>query len=278
MLREKSHLQSAHEYAKLGYPVLPLVPGKKVPLCAHGLKEASCNPARIAAWWRKWPTANIGLRTDCLVVLDIDPGGRLPEDLRQAIRELRPPIQKTPRGYHVFLRLPEGKAWKPSVSKIAAGVDIRVGPGSYVVVSPSIVDGHMYTFLRPLRPPEEIPFPPPELAQLLDARKLPQPRLGIRIPPPATRPLLETGPIYEGTRNDTLFRLGCRLRYLGYRDAEIEHELLRVNGTCCVPPLPHREVLAIVRSVCRYPLGLSPLCVPQRTRMAQNDIRLHRYV
>jgi hypothetical protein len=50
----------------------------------HGVKDATCNPARILAWWTRHPQANIGLacghRFD---VLDVDgPAGA------QAIRTL----------------------------------------------------------------------------------------------------------------------------------------------------------------------------------------------
>jgi hypothetical protein len=106
-------------YAARGIPVLPLhyplphhsglqpVPGDQRPpvrtscscrdpgcgqpakhplgtLVPHGVKEATCNRARILAWWTRHPQANIGLATGhAFDVLDVDgPAGA------QAIREL----------------------------------------------------------------------------------------------------------------------------------------------------------------------------------------------
>ncbi len=42
-------------------------------LVPHGLKEATCNRARVLAWWSRYPKANIGLATGQLFdVLDLD--------------------------------------------------------------------------------------------------------------------------------------------------------------------------------------------------------------
>jgi hypothetical protein len=53
-------------------------------LVPHGVKDATCNRARILAWWARHPQANIGLATGHLFdVLDVDgPTGT------QAIQEL----------------------------------------------------------------------------------------------------------------------------------------------------------------------------------------------
>jgi hypothetical protein len=53
-------------------------------LVLHGLKEATCNRARVLAWWTRHPQANIGLATGHRFdVLDVDgPAGA------QAIQEL----------------------------------------------------------------------------------------------------------------------------------------------------------------------------------------------
>src|SRR2546428_209782 len=54
-------LAAALTYAAGGLPVLPLA--DKVPRNSGGLTNASSDPAVIAEWWRRWPTANIGVRT-----------------------------------------------------------------------------------------------------------------------------------------------------------------------------------------------------------------------
>src|SRR3954451_3852186 len=81
-------LVAALSYAVAGWPVLPLHtprPGgacscarhdcaspAKHPRTEHGLNDASTDPGQIAAWWRHWPDANVGVRTGELVVIDID--------------------------------------------------------------------------------------------------------------------------------------------------------------------------------------------------------------
>ena len=77
-------------YARRGWPVLPLhtatphgctcqqercTSAGKHPRTPHGLHEASQDPEQIRAWWRRWPAANIGIRTGRdagLLVLDLD--------------------------------------------------------------------------------------------------------------------------------------------------------------------------------------------------------------
>src|SRR6266508_4022818 len=45
----------------------------KHPRTPHGLHDATAEPARVAAWWRRWPQANIGLATGARFdVLDVD--------------------------------------------------------------------------------------------------------------------------------------------------------------------------------------------------------------
>src|SRR5690349_6247475 len=71
--RADALLLSALDYARrLGLRVLPLQPGRKIPLggarcCdgthANGSTTASTDPGLVADWWRAHPTANVGLAT-----------------------------------------------------------------------------------------------------------------------------------------------------------------------------------------------------------------------
>ena len=100
----------AHQYAELGGAGFPLhwpTSGGcscrhldcgsvgKHPIVTHGLKEASSNSAQIASWWRRWPSANVGIVTGAIsgiVVLDVDPrhGGNEALAALEAERELLP--------------------------------------------------------------------------------------------------------------------------------------------------------------------------------------------
>ena len=48
-------------YARVGIPVFPLMPGKKVPATKHGKDDATTDLRVIRSWWRRNPNHNIGL-------------------------------------------------------------------------------------------------------------------------------------------------------------------------------------------------------------------------
>jgi hypothetical protein len=65
----------------------------------------------------------------------------------------------------------------------------------------------------------------------------------------------DSGPIGEGGRNDTLFRLGCRLRACGLTADEILATVRVVNRSRCKPPLEDGEVEAIAKQAAGYERG-----------------------
>jgi hypothetical protein len=150
---------AALTYANLGYRVLPLhhppvtnsIQGPEMlcscgdracgaigkhPLTAHGLNDATSDPAKLARWWRRWPQANIGLVTgEVADVLDIDgPAGRAALRRFAADHDLRleGPLVRTGSGWHIYLA-PTGTGNRAS---LLPHVDWR-GRGGYVVAPPS---------------------------------------------------------------------------------------------------------------------------------------------
>jgi putative DNA primase/helicase len=67
---------------------------------------------------------------------------------------------------------------------------------------------------------------------------------------PASPPLPDD--IEQGNRNALLFRQACRLRRLGYNEAEIASALAGINQQRCHPPLEASEIDTIARSASRY--------------------------
>jgi hypothetical protein len=66
---------AAARLAAAGVPVFPCVPGEKRPLTSRGFHDAATDPAQVSAWWRRWPTANIGVptgRSSGVEVVDVD--------------------------------------------------------------------------------------------------------------------------------------------------------------------------------------------------------------
>jgi hypothetical protein len=151
--------ERAVEYASRGIPVLPLrgklprIPAAHRPgdpayqQCkgecgreGHGVHDATCDPDQVRQWWRRWPGANIGLRTGVAFdVIDVDgPQGR-----RSLERFLAEHAGGTPIG-GPRVRTGSGAGWhlyvaptgQPDHIGVLLGVDYRAA-GRYVVAPPS---------------------------------------------------------------------------------------------------------------------------------------------
>jgi hypothetical protein len=73
-------------------------------------------------------------------------------------------------------------------------------------------------------------------------------------------PTLETGFIYEGDRDDRLFRLAAKWRRAGATEDDLANRLRAENRRLCKPPLDDSQVLKIARSAACIAVGsLDPL-------------------
>jgi Bifunctional DNA primase/polymerase, N-terminal len=153
-------------------------------LVPHGVKDATCNRARILAWWTRHPQANVGLATGHRFdVLDVDgPAGT------RAIRALAAkhglqssgPLVHTGGGdWHVYLS-PTGLG--NASPQGLAHVDWR-GRGGYVVAPPSRhASGRPYHWV-PGRDLEVQPGPVPAvLLERLQPRHLQRPTGPVQLP------------------------------------------------------------------------------------------------
>jgi hypothetical protein len=309
-------------YAARGIPVLPLhypllhrtglqlVPGDRKPvvgtgcscrdpgcgqvakhplgsLVPHGVTDATCNRARILAWWTRHPQANIGLATGHLFdVLDVDgPAGA------QAIRELAadhglqssgPLVRTGGGGWHYYVT-PTGLG-----NASPAGleyVDWR-GRGGYVVVPPSRhASGHPYQWLagRDLdTPPGQVPVVLLERLQPRQRQRLPGPD---QLPAASDRPgdryaraalaeelaRVATAPV--GQRNRQLWESTRNLYNLVVTGAldhrEVDQGLLQAAERCGLlteEPRQTRRTLASGRQVgLAHPGRPRSLALPERT-------------
>ena len=237
-------LSAALRYADLGYPVFPCAPGGKVPITAHGFKDATTDAAQIEAWWTEYRDANIGIPTAGLIVIDVDGADNpWPGDPDKSQDLARAPISFTPNGgRHYIFKQPPGKAWKNTTGAIAPDVDTRAD-GGYFMASPSVVNGKAYRWAETMEldmGPGELPEPPEWLATLLDT-------------PTGNGGLNPDGNVIpSGQRNATLARLAGTMRRVGMSRDEIFAALERVNRDRCQPPLPIREIKRIAESISRY--------------------------
>jgi hypothetical protein len=206
-------LDAALDYAARGWPVLPLWwptsfgpkdgddrarcacgsqdcrSQAKHPIAAvapHGLTDATVDVDMIGGWWKRYPRANVGIRTGVAFdALDIDSAGADVELGARAV-ELDAvtdddvsgglgPMVATAAGWHLYYAT--GRANRTA---IVPGVDWR-GTGGYVVAPPSMHHaGVAYEWQLGCGPDTPIPPVPVWLAAVYDGgRPTPSPSMRI---------------------------------------------------------------------------------------------------
>jgi hypothetical protein len=208
-------------------------------LVPHGVKDTTCNRARILAWWTRHPQANIGLATGHRFdVLDVDgPTGA------QAIRTLAaehglassgPLVRTGGGGWHFYLA-PTGLG--NVHPRGLAHVDWR-GRGGYVVAPPSRhASGHPYQWVpgRDLETPlAEVPAP---LRARLE-RRSPQRSVG-----PVELPATGAGSENRYARAALAEELArVATAPLGHRNRQLWESTRNLYNLVATGALDHREV------------------------------------
>lgn len=148
--------RAAQEYAERCWWIFPLKLRAKEPLTSHGVQDASCEAPVVAAWWREWPNANIGLdvHRSGLVVVDLDPakGGVAAWEALCADHQLPPYTTLRSRtgsgGMHLIYAASIGLTVRNSSEKLGPGIDIR-GRNGYIVLPPSVhPNGNLYQWIN----------------------------------------------------------------------------------------------------------------------------------
>jgi hypothetical protein len=219
---------AALDYARRGVPVFPLRPGEKVPFeGSRGFYDATVDEARIREWWGNCPNANIGIPTgpaSGLLVLDVDHPAGL--DALEAEYGKLPPTRAHSTGSggtHLLYRYPDtGERFGNSSGDLPDGYDIR-GEGGYIVAPPSRTQ-------RPYEVLDDLPLaePPAGLLEALRRKATPSEAAGDH-GHRAGLSDVSSGPIPEGRRNWTLYRLACSMRARGAGEAEILEVLRRTE-------------------------------------------------
>jgi hypothetical protein len=220
-------------------------PGKH-PRVPNGLHAATTERVTITRWWRRWPAANVAIRTGSisdLVVIDVDPLHGGGDTLAELVARHGPlPDAVTVRtgsgGSHVYLTHPGWQVRNSTGTLLGPGIDVR-GDGGYVIAPPSRHPcGGTYTWSGWSR---VLPPVPPWLVHRLqtpEPRHIPAPQANfdVRANSPWARVALEreiglvrSAPV--GQRNATLnrasFCLGQIVAGGGLEAEEVEGLLLR---------------------------------------------------
>lgn len=241
------NVNAALAFAELGYRIFPCVKGTKEPATMHGCLDATSDPTQIEKWWAAWPEHNIGVSTDGLLLVDLDPvddqqNPWLADESRMT-ELMRGACSITPRGgRHCWFRQPVGESYRSTAGKLAPGVDTRAD-GGYVVAPPSIV-GTSYAWAPAYEltcPPGELPLPPSWLLEQIKSQRA-TPRTGPIAP----------NEICEGTRNDRLTSIAGSMRRGNMSEGMILAALRAANHERCRPMLEDEEVEKIAWSVARY--------------------------
>lgn len=232
-------LETALAFARDGIPIFPCVVNGKEPATAHGFKDATTDEATIRAWWAQ-ADYNVAIEPEQAGWAVIDLDGQEGIDAWATIRKDAPETYtvRTPRGgRHLYY----SGSVPPSTNKLASKVDTR-GVGSYVLIPPSVVNGKPYTIEAKLGVNDLPDWVGPALAtkkttvqhvgpETIDTEAAERDARAYLIAEAAK------GPVLEGTRDNTAFRVACWLRDLGC-DVEtslaLMEELWNVN---CHPPL-----------------------------------------
>ena len=271
-------VEVALRYAAHGWPVVPLHSPQgagcscrgddcasrgKHPRTPRGLHDASTDAASIAAWWRRWPDANLGVVTGAasgLVVLDIDlPDG--PTSLASLEAEHAPlPStceQRTGSGGRQLLFAHPGRP-VGNRTRVQPGIDVRAD-GGYIVVPPSThASGARYRWTGrvPLAPAPGWLLEVLDRTRSADIAAVEMPALPL---PTGSREqryaasalhdeLARVAAAVEGSRNDTLNRAAFNLGQLagaGLLDRNhVTHELERVGIGNGLGPAETRRTIA----------------------------------
>lgn len=269
-------LNAALRYAERGWHILPCHTPNASGVCScQAGKECdsagkhpriawkgntSTDPDVIKGWWKRWPTANVGIATgeqSGIIVLDVD-GEEGSQTIEHKGGTEAGPRQTTGRGEHRFLQHP-GFRTKNFVKR--DGLDLR-GDGGLVIVAPSLhPSGNRYTwidgtetldpppapdwFLEMIETEEEEIEPPRKVApdQGIGPRHLAYAGVAFE------NELIKLSQCANGTRNKQLNESALKLGHIvgaGWlQDSVVEYALL---NTAMQIGLPKHEAQATIRS------------------------------
>lgn len=243
LLAQKNNFQRLAEYytEEMGLRVFPCK--GKIPITPHGCKDASADPAQIAAWWGNGQNSNIGIATgNGIVVLDVDVDHERGKYGDETLADLERQYGKLPDtwtcltgsgGLHYYFAC-DDPALTVAVGFVS-GLDYR-GSGGYVIAPPSVHPdtGRAYEWEASSTPTSVALAPLPDWLHnlMLQGRKK-----------------KAQGKIAEGQRNDKLFRLAASLRARGLTVEEITAAVMEANKSRCTPPLSEDEVESICMSM-----------------------------
>ena len=248
MTAQNAVMRSALWYVRrMGWGVLPVAPGKKIPATEHGVKDAThCLPVVEEMFIN--PNTNIGIATgneSRIIVLDVDDGGQETlAELQCDYGQLPPTVYaNTPSGgMHIFFRHPALDGGDKTVQnrvRMAEGLDIRAD-GGYVVVAPSKTERGKYAWGKGFEPSKhKIASVPDWLLGMIGSAKENRTKWRDMI----------SKPIGKGQRNETITSMAGHLIGKHVDNDLMWQAIYSINQCACDPPLDEDEIRTIVQSI-----------------------------
>jgi hypothetical protein len=227
-------------------------------LAPNGILSATIESGVVKHWWGYLaPHANLGVRTDRLIVLDIDPRHGGDESFRALEREHEiPPTWRALTGgggEHVLFACPDGVEIANVVAAamkdppLGPGIDVRAR-GGYIVAPPSRhISGRSYAWSVDHHP-QDVPLirAPDWLIEKLTTRRIATSPDGAVAPIPSDiwsqltrQPISEYRDMAAARIVGHLLRHNC--------DYELAAGLLHAwNSAWCRPPLGYHELNGII--------------------------------
>lgn len=244
-------LADALDLARAGWAVIPL--HGKVPVTAHGVKDATTDARTITAWWAGGTAVhNIGARVPAsFVVLDFDPqnGGTvagLADVLGYDLPDtLTVHSGRGTGGQHRYYLHPGGPL---SSTRLPAGIDVKTGTG-YCVMPPSLHPATGNPYRWDPRTPVTLPG---SLVALLRPPAARRPAAPARASAGRGRYLVAyVAQLGEGRRNAGLYWAACR----AVEDGEPAATFDALLDAAVSAGLPDREAARTIASARRTPGG-----------------------
>lgn len=236
----------------------------KHPRTPTGHLAATTDPQQIAAWWRLWPHANIGVATGPESgVLMIGPDGEQGREDFGALVEANSPIPATARaksgsnGLHLLFRYPAGRKIRNRRDHHGLRIDVR-GEGGYFVAPNSRNTNGIYEWIDDRIELAEAP------GWLIDWAERDKGRADQShpTPPPHRPPTPPTGgqwsiedrarayldrcsPSISGAGGHDALFYAARVVVWGFNlGPQVGYDLLRTNfNDRCVPPWNERDLM-----------------------------------
>ena len=243
-------LRQALAFAARGWPVLPCLPGQKIPATAHGYRDATVDERQITGWFASHPDWNLAIATGAPGpdVLDIDDHGPAGNGYG-AFRRLKDAGLLD--GAAAYVRTPSGGlhayftgSHQRNGHLAAHHLDFR-STGGYVLTPPSQVGGHPYQLIS--RPGGRAGLDWAAVTRLLNPEPSPQ---RPRQPQAANRDLsglarwVAAQP--EGNRNAGLFWAANRAL-----ETDSAADLSELANAACQAGLPDPEITRTLNSARR---------------------------